>query len=365
MQISRFHVVLAFVALMLLRITVGFHFFKEGTDKIQNGFTAEYFLKAAKGPFAPYFHSMLDDPNDVWKFGLTENESGKKDVSPELSIALWDDFVDRAVNYYNFSDDELIQTLESRRDDLKAEIIRARESGDASVNTRELEAVRQAAAESIALLRNQKQQAKEILEIHVDELDYWFAVNRIELLAYFETADRVKGFDRDGASKEKVAVYVDSLRDQVTSISYDRDKQKNGWAGEVEAIWDSFESEINGLATDAQAKKKPLELHRPFKQSNSKLRWINQIIPWFDLTVGVLLMVGLFTRLASLCGAAFLLSVIATQPPWIPGTQPTYLYAIEFMALVVIFATVAGRMGGLDFFFSGWRSNSNTNVETE
>ena len=95
------------------------------------------------------------------------------------------------------------------------------------------------------------------------------------------------------------------------------------------------------------------------------LQIINHIIPWFDLIVGGLLIVGLFTRLASFCGAAFLLSVIATQPPWIPGTQPTYLYAIEFMALVVIFATVAGRMGGLDFFFSGWRSTSNNSVETE
>ena len=365
MPVSRFHIVLAFVALMLLRITVGFHFFKEGTDKIQNGFTAEYFLKAAKGPLAPFFHSMLDDPNDAWKFGLTEDEDGKKNVDPELAFALWDDFVDRAKTYYRFGDEELIQNLESRREELKNEILRARNSQDASVNTRELESLRQDAADSIAILKNQRQQAKDILEAHVDELGYWMDVNRIELLAYFETADRENGFDRDGDSKEKVAVYVDSLRDQVTSISYDRNKQKSGWAGEVGAMWDSFESQINGLATDVQTKKPPLELHRPFEQKHSKLQLINKIIPWFDVIVGGLLMIGLFTRLASFCGAAFLLSVIATQPPWIPGTQSTYLYAIEFMALVVIFSTVAGRMGGLDFFFSGWRSKSNTSAEPE
>ena len=83
---------------------------------------------------------------------------------------------------------------------------------------------------------------------------------------------------------------------------------------------------------------------------------INHIIPWFDTIVGALLIIGLFTRLASLAGAVFLASVIAMQPPWIPGTVPTYYQAIEMFALLVIFATCAGRMGGLDYFFSRKRA---------
>ena len=93
-----------------------------------------------------------------------------------------------------------------------------------------------------------------------------------------------------------------------------------------------------------------------FDQETSMLNIVDLFIPWFDTIVGALLILGLFTRLASLAGAAFLASVIASQPPWIQGVDPNYYVLIELFAMLVIFATCAGRMGGLDFFFS----NQNT-----
>ncbi len=354
MRTSRFHVFLAFIAIMLLRVTVGFHFFKEGTDKIQNGFTAEYFLKAAKGPLAPQFHALVDDYDGALKFGLTvDSETGQKNIDPELTFALWDDFLDRADSHYGFGDEKVLTQMSERRERLGQQIRDARSSNREEVETGELERIREQIAQDIATVRNQQEQSEVILQDHMDELDYWLNSNRVELLAFFETADREQGFDRDRESRDKVAVYVDSLRDQVTTIKSDRNKQKSGWASEVEAIWDSYENQINGLAVGSQTKKQPLKVHRPFAQELSKLQLINKIIPWFDLIVGALLIVGLFTRMASFAGAVFLASVIATQPPWIPGTEPTYLYAIELMALVVIFSTLAGRMGGLDFFLAG------------
>ena len=356
MKLSGIHLFLACLALMLLRVTVGFHFFMEGADKVKNGFTAEYFLAAAKGPLAGHFHSMLDDNDGALKFCLSEDsETGKQDLDPELTFAIWDDFLDRAYGHYNFGDEALAQKLTDRRAALKQEIITARAEKDASVNTRELEAARASDEQSILNLRTQLKRGEQILATHMEELQYWIDVNRIELLAYFGTEHRESGFDRDGESKEKVAVYVDSLRDQVTAIKSDRKKQKTGWAAEIDAIWDSYETQINGLAVDTQSDQPALSLHRPFEQKFSKLQWINRIIPWFDIVIGALLILGLFTRIASLMGAGFLASVIAAQPPWIPGTESTYLYAIELMALVVIFSTLAGRIGGLDFFVAGRR----------
>jgi len=93
-------------------------------------------------------------------------------------------------------------------------------------------------------------------------------------------------------------------------------------------------------------------LHRPFAQKNSRHSLINKVIPWFDLTVGVLLILGLFTRWASLAAAGFLFSVLLTQPFWIPGTVPTYYQGIEMVACLVLFAVHAGRFGGLDYFLS-------------
>ena len=344
LQLSKFHWFLAFVALMVLRVAVGYHFFKEGSAKIQDGFTAEYFLAAAKGPLAPYFHSMLDDPSGRQKLCVVDRNAPSNtetieqqdrqpavemepdfDTDSTLTFAIWNDFIDRASHYYEFGPDQI-------------------------------------------------KEADVILATHEDELTYWLDANRTELISHFATANRLVGFDRDGSQRDKVAIEVASLRGQVDTIRTDRTKKIKGWSGEVTAIWDSLENQINSIALQAPAKNTPVAakrlaknnpypIHRPFAQKYSKLQVIDKFIPWFDLVVGVLLILGLFTRFASLMGAGFLASVIATQPPWIPGTTPTYYQAIEMFALLVIFATCAGRLGGLDFFLFNRRSNKNNNHE--
>ena len=62
------------------------------------------------------------------------------------------------------------------------------------------------------------------------------------------------------------------------------------------------------------------------------------------------LVAGLFTRLSALALALFLISVIASQPPWIAGTTSTYFQGVECVALLVLATSHVGRWGGLDFF---------------
>lgn len=55
---------LAILMLVLLRLSVGWHFYSEGSSKLSSGkFTATPFLKAARGPFAENFHKMIWDWN--------------------------------------------------------------------------------------------------------------------------------------------------------------------------------------------------------------------------------------------------------------------------------------------------------------
>ena len=68
------------------------------------------------------------------------------------------------------------------------------------------------------------------------------------------------------------------------------------------------------------------------------------------LGVGLCLLLGLFTRTAAIAGAVFLLSVIATQPPWIATAEPTINQTVELAGLLVLAGTGAGRWLGLDFF---------------
>ena len=143
---------------------------------------------------------------------------------------------------------------------------------------------------------------------------------------YKRQVDRLAGFARDGQQASAISSQVDSLRGQVDTIQSDRNKKMAGWSKEIADMWDSLETKINSLAVEEQKRATPLALSRPFSPKFGSLNMINLIIPWFDTIVGVCLVLGLFTRFASLSAALFLLSVCLTQPFWVPGTTPTYLY---------------------------------------
>ena len=61
LKLSKIHLTWAFISIVALRFVIGFHFFREGTAKLNTDWTAEYFLRAAKGPFSPLFHHLVDD----------------------------------------------------------------------------------------------------------------------------------------------------------------------------------------------------------------------------------------------------------------------------------------------------------------
>lgn len=337
---------LAFLAIIALRFIVGFHFFTEGVSKIndKDGWTAEYFLKGAKGPFAKHFHQMADDADGRKQLciekGRDDRGNDEHSINPELTLLIWKDFIDRATTYYGFGSPDLVKELSADLEELK------------SVDNPDPGKIANLESQ-IAALPDQPRDAKRALESHTIALEDWLNANRIEILAHYGTESRLAGFDRDGENRQNIATWVTSLREQVDTIRTDRAKQLNGWKYEVEEIWDSLESQINTIAVDSQKRKEgAIPLHRPHQRSNSKLAWINRIIPWFDTIVGILLMIGLFTRFASLAAGLFLLSVIMTQPFWIPGTDPTWPQAIEMLACLVLFAFCAGRFGGLDFFFA-------------
>ena len=78
----------------------------------------------------------------------------------------------------------------------------------------------------------------------------------------------------------------------------------------------------------------------------------------FKKALGLSLLFGFLTRLGALAAAAFLLSVMATQPPWVPGVEPTYFWyqLVEFTALLTLAAVGAGRWAGIDAIIRGIRS---------
>ena len=83
---------------------------------------------------------------------------------------------------------------------------------------------------------------------------------------------------------------------------------------------------------------------------------------WGLTLVGLCLILGLFTRLASIGGIAFLSLFYLCNPPFVGyfysiPTEGSYLVVnknlVELCALVVIFATGSGRFAGLDRILHG------------
>lgn len=307
---TRSQFVWVLLALIALRIAIGFHFFHEGIIKFRAGdFTARYFLSEAKGPLAGLFQSFLDDPDGTIRLCLkTENplaatkaELAAPEISPDFTHMIWSDFGDRVKDHYKLND------LESTK-------------------------------------------ADQILDEHKLYLEEFLEENRAELIAHFGSNDRLAGFVKDGEGRQAVSQQVASLGEQIDTIKSDRKKKFQGWSSQVESIWDSLETQLNQLAINNPAKPSALQLHRPFAQPYSWQKIIDRVVPWFDTIVGALMIVGFLTRFASLAAGGFLASIIATQPPWIAGTTPTILYLIELIGCLLLFVTAAGRFGGLDFF---------------
>jgi len=278
---------------------------------------------------------------------------------------VWDKYAEKAGRYFGFGSEGLQKKLSESREVLGNKIRKARADKDDSVNTKQLEVEREDAARAIKVIREQSARLKEIVDDHKDMLGGWLDFNETEIVAHFGTTDRLEGFQRDGDNRQQVGIYVDSLRGQIDTIESDRRKKLKGWKKEVSDMWGSLERQVNDLAVADQAEQAILPLERTYAPSNGNLAMINCIIPWFDVIVGSLLILGLFSRLASLAGAAFLLSVLATQPFWIPGSSPTYLYMIEFAALLVIFATCAGRNFGIDYFIHSFFRNKKSKLNAE
>ncbi len=88
-------------------------------------------------------------------------------------------------------------------------------------------------------------------------------------------------------------------------------------------------------------------------------------VVWGLMLIGLLLMLGLFSRLAALGGFLLLFLFFAAAPPIpylgfsVPGPEGSELYVnktlIEALVLIVLAVLPTGHMAGLDILVSSWR----------
>jgi uncharacterized membrane protein YphA (DoxX/SURF4 family) len=273
------------VMLVLLRLSIGWHFYSEGIEKVQSGTfdTAPYFA-ISRGPFAENFRQLVWDGEGHLRRDVKQTKQW------------WAQFRDRAGRHYGFSEDQT----------------------------------------------------------KLAQLNYSNAVLRLEKVLEDSASDLQ---EYDLGLTRMAALNQDDVRDGVTSLGGQRETIRRELVNQarpifvqIDAVWDNYEESQNALASEEQKQEyRRLSMGKPPIGLMDSYR-INQIVPYFDVAVGICLLLGFFTPVAALAAAVFLGSVVLGQYPPATGPTSTNYQLIECMACLVLAGTGAGRFAGLDFF---------------
>lgn len=275
--------------LVLLRISIGWHFYSEGIDKWKSGsWSAVPFFANARGPLADQYREL------VWDY------DGRLRLDRDKTMVSWAIFRDQAAMYYGFSEE-------------------------------------------------QKAQAQENYAKAVEQYDWVIAENSTDLEEFILGRDRIArldGDERESETRDGVA----SLGGQRETIRREWLGKAAPALAQIDKIWSNYEAAQNALATDEQAAAMPPLQLIPPPTGWMDTSIIDRIVPYFDLAIGLCLLFGLFTPVAALAAAAFLGSVFLSQYPPEPGPASSNYQLIECMACLVLAGTAAGRFAGLDYF---------------
>ena len=315
------------MAIVLLRLTVGWHFFYEGVWKINpdNKFSAIPFLGLAKGPAKTLFYDMLPDVDGKTRLKIQEHDEVAKLNDPKSkakNVKYFPTFEEEWVNYYlKFKD-------------------------------------------FYGLSKEQDIQAKRLLHRYLwSSYDYAAEID-LEVKGYAASYERYIASVAAGANQADHQKKRDW--DQMLKLRGEVDK----WAGELTGYGSDYQMQLWLLLDHDQQNKGTLPpivygknkiiVTAPSVGVNSWVDFLNIGVTWALTAIGLCLMLGFCSRLAALGGAAFLVSVLLTQPPWpsiYPPVHPEVGHAmivdknfVEMVACLVIASLPAGRWAGFDYY---------------
>jgi uncharacterized membrane protein YphA (DoxX/SURF4 family) len=285
------------LALVALRLVVGWHFFSEGSQHLADiRWSSEGFLRAAKGPLAPYYQAPLVPAG----YGFDDTMHVGSTTSADAT-----------------------DVIEAWRDRVIAG----------------LKAAEEHFAEIYQPSADQKAAMKEIVERRQAQFLSWLADTREDL------ADHIHGWQRlVWAQKSPSADNVPFEKKRIAEAQAKLKAQAGPWTAHVRGIERGMLEEFEAVLTPEQREAGLAVAPR------SSLEKIDRFLAYGITVVGGCLIVGLLARLAAAAGAVFLLSIVLAQPPWLSDTLPTYPQMLEMLTLVTLATVPVGRWAGLDFF---------------
>lgn len=282
------------ILLVVLRLNIGWHFFNEGVKHYTDpNWTSEGTLRSATGPLADFYQSYLPDYH-----GMDEWLHSERNEKPSDAAKGW------------------VGQLEA-----------------------DMEARREAFATHYGLDEKQQIQSIAVTKEFQDLLRSWAGARRDELANHAHQWRR-----QQEMGKSPDAGKVPFRKQRIVTSESALAAESAGWRTELTALELEFEANLSELLTAEQRTQGPLPRPR------TSIDGVDSVMTYVIMAVGACLLLGLFSRTASVVGALFLASVVSMQPFWVSEALPTYNQLVEMFALLVLATTHSGRWAGLDFF---------------
>ena len=204
----------------------------------------------------------------------------------------------------------------------------------------------------------QTKDADKVYRDYLDRLYTFLGANSEKIAEYYQRLER-----RDNNAKDQTRNLA-SLQVHDAKIQAELLKMRGELLPTIDGLWRDYENDMNAIATQEQWERHGrLALAKPGRGTIDSIT-LDAIVPYFNVAVGACLILGLFTRVAAVAGAAFLASVCASQWPGSPGAAPIYYQLVETLALLVLAAIGAGRYLGIDCFFGLLKGRPSTDKKT-
>jgi uncharacterized membrane protein YphA (DoxX/SURF4 family) len=337
----------AILALVLLRLVIGWHFFREGAQKVvydrHDGklrmvFSAEGFLSQAKGPLQSWFHAQAPDDHGYRQLLAVPRENTPPDDAELAKRAKW-------------SSDYAKRRAETEKAGGEVPIEFPPHAPYADWATRIAEdwrTIRDEVKAVPGLTDEQTKRADKAYAERMQQISDYLAGETEPIAEYRHELLRLDRWQQSPEAGE-----VPFFDERVTAKATETAGQPRAWLNQVRSLEAQFVDDLREILSTEQRADEAVASAVEDAVTNDKakrLHMVNIGATILTLGVGICLLLGFLTRIASVIGALFLLWVIISQPPWIPDAVPTMFQIIEFAALLVLAGTGAGRWAGLDYF---------------
>jgi uncharacterized membrane protein YphA (DoxX/SURF4 family) len=371
--------------LLALRLAIGWHFLFEGLYKVNSHlvgptetnrpFSSEPYFRNAPGPVAAFMRRQFSDPNEV----IADRVKPAKPTTPAE--------FDRLATKEQAADcpDSVAKQFDAMEPNVQA-VVRAEAAKElAKADADEAKALKEAKTDADrAKAKESAEQAREAAR-KKDATAAELAQERITAskAAYARwvygvdgrpaTVRHVKG-DVMMSAPERLE-RIESLRREVKAVDDRRAADLGNGAGieqkraaesrtELIAVESDLARDADAFVAEIQKDLNGGQAVEEEAKPRSRGQLMDKVTMWFLIAVGALLMAGLFTRLACVLGAGFLVMTYLTYPPfpWYPlppNTEGNPLFVnknvIECLALFVLATFPTGRWMGLDALIARFR----------